>query len=88
MITRVVMPPLGETMDEGTIIKWLAHEGDSVVKGDNIIEVETDKVVIPVESFGSGILRKILVEEGATVSIGTLLAIIANADEDISAVQE
>jgi len=84
MATRVVMPPLGETMDEGTIVKWLKEEGDAIEKGDGLFEVETDKVVIPVESFGKGILRKILVAEGETVAIGTLVGIIAAAEEDIS----
>jgi pyruvate dehydrogenase E2 component (dihydrolipoamide acetyltransferase) len=86
MATRVVMPPLGETMDEGMIVKWLKAEGDAIAKGDQLFEVETDKVVIPVESFGNGILRKIIVPEGETVPIGTLVGIIASPEEDISGI--
>lgn len=86
MITRVVMPPLGETMDEGTVVKWLFREGDAIQKGESILEVETDKVVIGVEAFGSGVLRKIFVEEGTTVPIGALLAVIADPNEDIGAI--
>lgn len=81
MATRIVMPPLGETMDEGTIVRWLVKEGDSVAKGDPLFEVETDKVVIPVESFGNGILRKIIVADGETAAIGTLVGIIGAPDE-------
>ena len=88
MITRVVMPPLGETMDEGTISRWVVNIGDKVEKGDILLEVESDKSILDVESFGNGILRKIIVQEGETVSIGTLIAVIAEADEDISGVTE
>ena len=84
MITLVIMPRLGETMEEGTVTKWLMREGDEVHKGDYIMEVETDKSLIPVEAYGAGIMRKIFLEEGNTVPIGTLLAVIADADEDIS----
>ncbi|NJD02740.1 MAG: biotin attachment protein [Ruminiclostridium sp.] len=83
MATRIVMPPLGETMDEGKIIQWLKKEGDKVERGEALLEVETDKVTMEVEAFGSGILRKIIVEEGKTVPVGELLGIIANLDEDI-----
>jgi len=88
MITRVVMPPLGETMDEGTIARWVVSIGDKVEKGDTLLEVESDKSILDVESFGNGILRKIVVPEGETVPIGTLIAVIAEADEDISGVTE
>lgn len=83
MITKVVMPPLGETMDEGKIITWIKKEGDMVKRGETLLEVETDKVNIEVESFGTGVLRKIIVKEDETVPIGTLLAIIADPDENI-----
>ena len=83
MVTKIVMPPLGETMDEGKIIQWLKKEGDTVKRGDALLEVETDKVTIEVEAFGSGILRKIIVEEGKTVPVGEIIGIIANSDEDI-----
>lgn len=83
MVTKIVMPPLGETMDEGKIIRWLKKEGDMVERGEPILEVETDKVNIEVEAFGTGILRKIIVEEGETVPIGELLGIIADPEENI-----
>lgn len=83
MITKVVMPPLGETMDEGKIIQWLKKEGESVTRGDALLEVETDKAVLEVESFGTGVLRKILSADGETIAVGTLIGIIAEPDEDI-----
>jgi pyruvate dehydrogenase E2 component (dihydrolipoamide acetyltransferase) len=86
MVTIVTMPKLGITMKEGTIGKWLLKEGDAVNEEDVLFEVSTDKLTNEVESDVSGVLRKILVEEGETVPCQTLLAIIAEADEDISSV--
>ena len=83
MITKIVMPPLGETMDEGTIVMWLKKIGDPVEWGDPLFEVETDKTVIQVEAFGNGVLRKIIVPEGETVPIGTVLGIIADPEDVI-----
>jgi pyruvate dehydrogenase E2 component (dihydrolipoamide acetyltransferase) len=83
MITKIVMPPLGETMDEGTIIMWLKKVGDPVEWGDPLFEVETDKTVVQVEAFGNGVLRRIIVPEGETVPIGTVLGIIADPEDVI-----
>lgn len=83
MITKIVMPPLGETMDEGKIVRWLKRIGDPVVRGESLLEVETDKVNIEVESFGTGVLRKIIIDEGETVPLGELLGVIADPDENI-----
>ena len=88
MITRVLMPRLGETMEEGILTKWLKQVGDPVSKREPIMEIETDKVTVEVESFGAGILRKILVDVGETVPIGALLAIIADPAENIDHVTE
>ena len=88
MITRVVMPPLSETMDEGVIARWLVAVGDAVERGDILLEVESDKAVLEVESFGKGTLRKIVAEAGETVPVGKLIAIIADQDDDISGVTE
>jgi pyruvate dehydrogenase E2 component (dihydrolipoamide acetyltransferase) len=88
MITRVVMPPLGETMEEGILTKWLKKVGDPVAKHEMIMEIETDKVTVEVESFGAGVMRRILVQEGETVKIGTLLAIIADPTENIDHIKE
>jgi pyruvate dehydrogenase E2 component (dihydrolipoamide acetyltransferase) len=86
MISRVVMPKLTDTMEEGVLVAWKKHEGDRVEAGEVIAEIETDKAVMDLEAFASGILRKIVVREGETVPSGTLLGVIAEADEDITPV--
>ena len=89
MITRVVMPKLTDTMEEGILVAWKKQEGDPVVAGDVLAEIETDKAVMDLEAFGSGIFRRILVHEGDTVKSGALIAVIGEADEEIeSTIQE
>ncbi|MHB0999091.1 MAG: dihydrolipoamide acetyltransferase family protein [Armatimonadota bacterium] len=83
MATKMILPMLGQTMEEGTITKWLKKEGDSVEKGEPLLEVMTDKVNMEVESPTSGILRKIVAQEDETVPIMELIAIIGTADEPI-----
>jgi len=73
-------------MEDGKIIRWLKQEGDAVEKGEEILEIETEKVNVTLESPGSGILRKKLCDEGATVRVGECIAIIADANEDIQSV--
>ena len=85
MATRVLMPKGSDTMTEGKVLKWIKHEGDAVSNGDTVVEIETDKVDMEVESMGEGTLRKILVKEGDVVPVGQLLAVIAAPSEDISA---
>ena len=63
MVTTVIMPQMGLTMEEGKIVEWLKKEGERVEKGEPLLQIETDKVTLEVESPGSGILRKILVKE-------------------------
>jgi len=79
----VEMPKMGDTMEEGKILHWLKHEGDTVKKGEALAEVETDKVNIEIEAFASGILRKILVKEGESAPIGASIAYIGAADEPL-----
>src|SRR5581483_6649366 len=83
MASRVVMPKLTDTMEEGVLLKWYKKEGDKVESGDPIAEVETDKAVMDLEAFASGTLKKILVPEGNVVPSGDLIALIAREDEDI-----
>lgn len=73
MVKEIVMPKLGETMEEGAITKWLVAEGQAIKKGDLIMEVETDKVTLEVESLVEGELLKIVVGEGTAVPIGTVV---------------
>ncbi len=83
MASRVVMPKLTDTMEEGVLLKWYKKEGERVESGDPIAEVETDKAVMDLEAFASGILKKILVEPESVVPAGDLIAIIAREDESI-----
>jgi pyruvate dehydrogenase E2 component (dihydrolipoamide acetyltransferase) len=81
----VVMPKLGDTMEEGKILRWLKQEGDVVKKGDALAEIETEKVNIEVESFFAGTLRKILVPAGASMAVGAPIALVGAADEAMPA---
>ena len=76
MAEPVTMPQLGETVVEGTIVKWLKAEGDSVDRDEPLFEISTDKVDTEVPSPVAGTITKILVEEGSTVEVGTELAMI------------
>ncbi len=84
MASRVLMPKGSDTMTEGKVLKWLKNEGEKVANGDALVEIETDKVDMEVESMASGVLRKVLVPAGETVPVGQMLAIIGKAEEDIS----
>ena len=84
MATKVVMEALSPTMEEGQVTKWLKGEGDKVASGDTLAEVETDKAIMELVARGNGVLRKIVVPEGKTVDVGSLVAVIGAADEDIA----
>ena len=73
---KVVMPRLSDSMDEGELVEWKIKPGDTVKNGDVIAEVESDKAVIEIQSFKNGVVKKILVKEGTTVSVGTTIALI------------
>lgn len=81
----VVMPKMGDTMEEGKILRWIKKEGDEVAKGDAIAEIETEKVNIEVESFAEGVLRKIIVPEGESAPVGAPIALTGTASEPIPA---
>jgi pyruvate dehydrogenase E2 component (dihydrolipoamide acetyltransferase) len=85
MATKVYMEALSPTMEEGRLVTWLKNEGDEVKEGDVLAEVETDKATMELVARGSGVLRKRLIGEGDTSNVGTIIAVIAGADEDISA---
>jgi len=83
MATKVYMEALSPTMEEGRIVKWLKQEEESVMDGDVLAEVETDKAIMELQARGEGMLRKVLASEGDTVEVGTVIGVIAAADEDI-----
>lgn len=84
MAEYIIMPKLGFNMDKGTLVKWRKKEGDFVEEQEVIFEIETDKTVMEVEAQTSGILRKILIDEGESTSVTLPIAIIGDKDEDIS----
>src|SRR5438874_7724319 len=75
----VVMPQMGVSVSEGTITRWLKHEGEHVEADEPLLEISTDKIDTEVPSPGTGTLTQILVQEGATVEVGTKLAQIGGA---------
>ena len=85
MATQVVMPKLSPTMEEGQLSRWLKNEGDRVSVGEPLAEIDTDKATMEAQALTTGVLRKILVPAGETVPLGQIIAIIGDADEDISA---
>lgn len=85
MATKFLMPKLGQTMEEGTIVEWLKKEGDSISRGEEICEVESDKAVLPVESTVKGSMLKILLPKGGKIAVLQPIAIIGNPGEDITA---
>ena len=79
------MPKLSPTMEEGQLSRWLKKEGDQVSMGEPLAEIDTDKATMEMQALGSGVLRKILIQEGESAPLGQIIAIIGEPDEDISA---
>lgn len=84
MTTNVIMPQLGESIVEGTIIRWLVREGEAVKKFEPLLEIATDKVDTEAPSPADGVLLKILAAEGATVAVGTPIGVIGAAGEEVA----
>src|SRR4051794_1203216 len=80
----VLMPQLGETVAEGKISKWFVSAGDAVKPGDNLFEIETDKVSMEVPAISAGTLAAIHVQAGEVAPVGAVVAIIAGSGEKIS----
>jgi len=74
MATDIIMPQLGESIAEGTVVKWLVPVGGMIEKDQSLLEVETEKVALEIPSPATGLLNEIIVQEGETVPVGTLLA--------------
>lgn len=84
MATQVVMPKLSPTMEEGQLARWLKKEGDKVSMGEPLAEIDTDKATMEMQALSNGVLRKILINEGESAPLGQPIAIIGEAEEDIS----
>src|SRR5688572_12863477 len=76
----VVMPQMGESIVEGTLTKWLKKPGESVERDEPLFEISTDKVDTEIPSPGAGLLSEVLIEEGKTVAINTVVARINETD--------
>jgi pyruvate dehydrogenase E2 component (dihydrolipoamide acetyltransferase) len=83
MAVEVPMPRLSDTMEQGTVARWVKHEGDRVVAGDVIAEIDTDKATMELTAFDDGVLLKILVGEGESADLGTPIALIGSEDEEV-----
>jgi len=89
MPTPILMPALSPTMEQGKLAKWLKKEGDKVLSGDAIAEIETDKATMEVEAVDEGTIGKIVVPEGTEgVAVNTPIAILLAEGEDVSAIGE
>jgi len=84
----ITMPRLSDTMEEGTVAQWLKKEGDNVEEGDILAEIETDKATMEFESFYTGTLLKIGIQEGESAKVDKLLAILGPEGTDVSAILE
>jgi pyruvate dehydrogenase E2 component (dihydrolipoamide acetyltransferase) len=84
MATKVIMPKLSPTMEEGQISRWLKKEGDKVSLGEPLAEIDTDKATMEMQALTNGVLRKIIINEGQSAPLGQLIAIIAEPNEDIT----
>jgi len=85
MASKVIMPKLSPTMEEGQIARWLKKEGDKVSMGEPLAEIDTDKATMEMPALSTGVLRKILVHEGESAPLGHLIGIVGEPNEDISA---
>ena len=87
MTTSVILPKWGLTMEDGTVVAWYVDEGDHVVEGEVIAEVETEKVENELEAPCAGVVAQILVDEDETVDVGTVLAVIADDEAEAAAIR-
>jgi len=81
--TEVVMPQMGYDMQEGKVLRWLKQEGEQVARSEIIAEIETDKAAIEMPAYAEGVLGKIYIQEGMTVPVGTVIAVITAPGEEI-----
>ncbi len=80
---EVIMPKMGDAMEEGTLVKWLKSEGDEVSEGDAIAEIETDKVTLELEAENSGTLAQLMADEGQDIPVGEAIAFIQGEGEEV-----
>ena len=83
MAETINMPKLGFDMAEGNLVRWVKKVGEKINKGDVLAEIETDKATVEVESSAGGVVRKLLVDEGAVVPVNSPIAVVGTADEKL-----
>jgi len=84
MTIEILMPALSPTMEEGTLSKWLVEEGDLILAGDLLAEIETDKATMEVEAVEEGKIGKLLVSEGTEgIKVNTPIAIMINSNDEL-----
>jgi pyruvate/2-oxoglutarate dehydrogenase complex dihydrolipoamide acyltransferase (E2) component len=86
MATRVVMPQAGQDLETGLVKRWLKAEGEAVAKGEPIVEIETEKILLEVVAPASGVLLRILVREESEAPILSVIGVIGEPGEDIGAI--
>ena len=87
MSEEIVMPRLSDTMDRGTIAHWTKKAGDQVKRGDVLLEIETDKANMELESYSDGILARIMVDEGETAPVGTPIGLVAKDEAELKQIE-
>jgi len=83
-MSQILMPRLSDTMEEGTIARWLKQPGDRIARGEVVAEIETDKATMDLEAYESGVLEQILLPEGATAAIGEPVAVIGDGSGPVA----
>ncbi len=81
MATNVILPALGMSQDTGKIVQWLKAEGEQVVKGESLLEIETDKATVEIEAPAGGMLSRISAAAGDDIPVGQVIAVILAPDE-------
>ena len=85
MAEELVMPRLSDTMEQGTIGRWLKREGDAFAEGDVLAEIETDKALMELQAYDAATMLRILVNDGETADLGAPIAIVGDAGEEVAA---
>jgi pyruvate/2-oxoglutarate dehydrogenase complex dihydrolipoamide acyltransferase (E2) component len=83
---KVIMPQAGQDLETGTVKHWLKAEGDTVAKGESLVQIETEKIAVDVEAPASGVLLRIVVPDETEVPIFSTIAVIGQPGEDISSI--
>lgn len=86
MAVKVIMPQAGQDLETGTVKHWLKAEGETVVKGESIVQIETEKIAVDVEAPAAGVLLRIVVPNETETAIFSTIGIIGQPGEDVSGI--